>query len=64
MKIDIDFIEFYIKKKYKKKLEEYFDVNKSVSSKWRNSKFPSRRLDEFTWREGTKDLLELLKKIY
>lgn len=64
MEIDIDFIEFYIKKKYKKKLEEYFNVNKSVSSKWRNFSFPDRRLNEFIWREGTKDIIELLKRIY
>jgi hypothetical protein len=64
MKIDVDFIEFYIGKKYKQKLEEYFDVNKSVSSKWRNSSFPERRMKEFIWREGTQDLIELLKKIY
>jgi len=64
MKIDIDFIEFYIKKKYNQKLEEYFDVNKSVSSKWRNSNFPKRRMSEFIWREGTHDLIELLERIY
>ncbi len=64
MKLDVDFIEFYIKKKYGQKLEEYFDVNKSVSSKWRNSNFPERRLNEFVWREGTQDLIELLKRIY
>ena len=64
MKIDVDFIEFYIKKKYSQKLEEYFDVNKSVSSKWRNSSFPERRFSEFVWREGTQDLIELLKRIY
>jgi hypothetical protein len=64
MKLDVDFIEFYIKKKYGQKLEEYFDVNKSVSSKWRNSNFPERRLNEFVWRERTQDLIELLKRIY
>ena len=37
--IDIDFIEFYIKKMYFKKLEEYFEVNKSVASNWRNQFF-------------------------
>lgn len=64
MKIDVDFIEFYIRKKYNQKLEEYFDVNKSVSSKWRNSSFPERRFNEFVWREGTSDILELFKRIY
>lgn len=62
--IDIFFIEFYISKKYSNKLEEYFNVNKSVASKWRNFKFPKRRLDEFLYREGTLDVNELIKKIY
>lgn len=64
MKIDIYFIEFYIFKKYNLKLEEYFDVNKSISSKWRNYKFPDRRLKEFEWRENTIDITELIKRIY
>ena len=64
MKIDVDFIEFYIKKKYKQKLEEYFGVTKSVSSAWRNTSFPEKRLHEFVYREGTSDLLELFNKIY
>ena len=54
--IDIDFIEFYIKKMYFKKLEEYFEVNKSVASNWRNNSFPERRLKEFLYREGTLDI--------
>lgn len=62
--IDIDFIEFYIKKMYSQKLEEYFGVNKSVSSRWRTDSFPSKRLHEFVYREGTSDLLTLFNKIY
>ena len=38
--VDIFFIEFYIQRKYNQKLEEYFEVTKSVSSKWRNYNFP------------------------
>jgi dissimilatory sulfite reductase (desulfoviridin) alpha/beta subunit len=64
MKADIYFIEFYIFKKYNQKLEEYYSVNKSVCSKWRNYNFPERRLKEFIWREGTDDILELIKRIY
>ena len=64
MKIDVDFIEFYIKKKYNQKLEEYFKVTKSVSSTWRNSSFPEKRLHEFVYREGSQELIELLKNIY
>lgn len=62
--IDIYFIEFYIQRKYSQKLEEYFDVNKSVSSKWRNDSFPERRLKEFSYREGTLDVNKLLERIY
>lgn len=64
MIIDVHFIEFYIFKKYNQKIEEYFDVNKSVASKWRNTSFPDKRLHEFVYREGTQDLIELLKRIY
>lgn len=62
--IDFTFIEFYIKKKYNQKVEEYFDVNKSVSSTWRNKNFPERRLKEFMYREGTIDVFELFNIIY
>lgn len=62
--IDVFFIEFYIMKKYSQKIEEYFNVNKSISSRWRNYSFPERRLDEFKYREGTTDIIELLKRIY
>jgi len=64
MKIDVDFIEFYIKKKYEQRLEEYFGVTKSVASAWRNTHFPEKRLHEFVYKEETQDLLVLLKRIY
>jgi hypothetical protein len=64
MKIDVHFIEFYIFKKHSKRLEEYYDVNKSVASKWRNNHFPEKRLHEFVFREGSSDIIELIKKIY
>ena len=64
MKLDVLFIEFYIMKKYSQKLEEYFGVNKSVSSNWRKIKFPDGRLHEFVYREGTSDIMELIKIIY
>jgi len=62
--IDIFFIEFYIQRKYSKKLEEYFNVNKSVASNWRKNSFPDRRLKEFLYREGTLDTNILIKRIY
>lgn len=64
MTIDIHFIEFYIRKKHNQKLEEYFEVTKAVSSNWRNSSFPERRLKEFQYREGTLNIIELIKRIY
>jgi len=51
-------------KKYSMKLEDFFEVNKSVASFWRNSKFPERRLKEFFYREGTLDVKELISRIY
>jgi hypothetical protein len=62
--IDIHFIEFYIKRKYNQKLEEYFDVVSSVSSGWRHGKFPNKRLHEFCYREKSNDIMELFKNIY
>lgn len=62
--IDIIFIEFYIRKKYAQKLEEYFGVTKSIASIWRKSSFPERRLKEFSYREGTLNIKELIDKIY
>lgn len=62
--IDLKFIEFYIDKKYSQKLEEYYKVAKPVASNWRTKKFPLRRVDEFFYREGSKDVYELIKKIY
>jgi hypothetical protein len=64
MKVDVYFIEFYIFKKYNQKLEDYFGVNKSVSSRWRTDHLPEKRLHEFVYREETSDMIELLKRIY
>jgi hypothetical protein len=64
MEIDVYFIEFYIFKKYNQKIYEYFDVNKSSITKWKNVVFPEKRLHEFVYREGTSDIIELIKKIY
>lgn len=64
MKIDVNFIEFYVYKKYNQKIYQYFGVNKSVVTKWKNVSFPEKRLHEFAFREGTSDIIELIKKIY
>lgn len=62
--IDIYFIEFYIFKKYNQKLEDYFEVTKAVSSRWRKHSFPDRRLKEFLYREGSLNIIELINRIY
>ena len=35
--IDVDFIEFYIKKKHNQRLHDYFNVSRPVASAWRNA---------------------------
>jgi hypothetical protein len=62
--IDLKFIEFYIEKRYNLKLNQYFKVTKPVASNWRRKKFPERRKDEFFYREGSKNVVELIKNIY
>ena len=61
---DIFLIEFYIKRKYGKKLEEYFNVSNPVASAWRNEKFPEKRIMEFYRKEETLNSLELFNRIY
>lgn len=62
--IDIQFIEFYIKKKYNQNMCEYFDVSKPVLSIWRHKSFPVSRMDEFVRRERGFDIHELFERIY
>lgn len=62
--IDVYFIEFYIFKKHNQKLEDYYEVTKAVSSRWRKHNFPERRLKEFLYREETINIHELIDKIY
>lgn len=61
---DIDFIEFYIQRKYHKTLHDYFNVSRPVASNWRNKKFPDSRLLEFYRNEGSSNILELFNNIY
>ena len=63
--IDFDFIEFYIKKKYKQKMQEYFCVTKGMVSQWRNDLgLPEKRLNEFMVREKSFDVKELFDRLY
>jgi hypothetical protein len=62
--IDVDFIEFYVKKKYNQNLDDYFDVSRPVLSVWRKRGIPQGRSDEFMRREKSFDILELFQRIY
>ncbi len=62
--IDVDFIEFYVKKKYDQRLHDYFNVSRPVASAWRNGKFPDSRLMEFLRKEGTMSIIELFDILY
>jgi hypothetical protein len=65
-KLDVHFIELYIKKMYREDLSQYYLVTPGVTSRWRNNYgvFPDSRIHEFTFREGSNDIVELLKRIY
>ena len=62
--MDIDFIQFYIKKRYNQSLNKYFNVSKPVVSIWKNKKFPTSRQDEFIRKEKCFDIHELFERIY
>lgn len=62
--IDVDFIEFFLKKRYNQRLHEYFNVSRPVASAWRNEKFPDSRLMEFVRREETISIIDLFDKLY
>lgn len=62
--MDILFIEFYIKKRYNQKLQEYFNVSSPIVSIWKNKSFPGNRLKQFMDKEGTLDYNILFNRIY
>ncbi len=63
--MDFIFLEFYIKKKYNQKVEEYFNINKASISYWRTSnEIPEKRLLQFQLKEGSIEPKELFSKIY
>lgn len=62
--IDLEFIEFYIKKKYNQTTNAYFDVSKPVLSVWRKNGIPVGRKDEFMRREKSFSIYELFSRIY
>jgi len=63
--MDFLFLDFYIKKKYDIKLEEYFNVGRQSVSDWRISNtIPEKRLLQFQVKEGSIDPKELFKQFY
>jgi hypothetical protein len=62
--MDFIFLEFYIKKKYNQKVEEYFKTTRQSVSLWRKSNIPEKRLLQFQLREGSIEPKELFIKIY
>jgi hypothetical protein len=63
--MDFLFMEFFIKKKYDQKVEDYFKINKVSVSYWRSSNtIPEKRLLQFQVKEGSIDPKELFLKIY
>lgn len=63
-KLDVHFIELYIKKMYGKDLASYYLVSSGIASKWRNGNFPESRVHEFAFNESSSDVVELIKRIY
>jgi hypothetical protein len=63
--MDFLFMEFFIKKKYDEKVEDYFKINKVSVSYWRSSNIiPEKRLLQFQIKEGSINPKELFLKIY
>lgn len=63
--IDLKFIEFYVRSIHDKSIEEYFHVERSTVSNWRNrSGMPKRYLLTFIDMEKSNNIYELFNKIY
>ena len=63
--MDFLFLEFYIKKKYDQKVEEYFNTTRQSVSLWRKSNIiPEKRLLQFQVKEGSIEPRELFLKIF
>ena len=63
--MDFLFLEFYIQKKYKQKVEVYFNTTRQSVSLWRSSNnIPEKRLLQFQVKEMSIDTKELFSKIY
>lgn len=63
--MDFIFLEFYIKKKYGIKVDEYFDISRASISQWRETnEVPSKRILQFNEKEGSIDMHILFSKLY
>lgn len=63
--MDFLFLEFYIKKKYNQKVEEYFNVGRQSVSDWRiNNHIPEKRLLQFQLKENSIDIEYLFSTLY
>ena len=62
--MDIQFIQFYIKKMHSQNLEEYFNITSAVASHYRRKSIPESRINEFIIREKSFDIHELFERIY
>lgn len=62
--MNIQFIQFYINSIYNQSIEEYFYVQRSTVSNWRNRGMPKKYLNIFIDREKTDNIYSLFEKIY
>lgn len=62
--MDINFLQFYLSRRYNKSIEDYFFVNKSTVSNWRKRGIPKKYLNIFTEIEKTNNIYVLFEKIY
>lgn len=64
IKIDLNFIQFYVSSIHNKPVEEYFHVKRSTVSNWRKRGMPKRYLKTFIDLEKSNNIWELFERIY
>lgn len=63
--MDFIFLEFYIRKMYDIKVDDYFGVSRASVSQWRMmNEIPPKRSMEFLEKEGSLDINVLFSKLY
>ena len=63
-KIDLNFIKFYVNTLHNKSIEDYFHVNRTTVSNWKNRGMPIRYLKTFIDLEKSDNIQELFERIY